>query len=131
MTNENYTILSNNEILEQVRLIHVGFPNLEKVLRKRNPSLLESIVERTKFLDDYFNSKNYNVPIKARIYCLEHDLKCHPKCQNPECTNLVGWNGSEFSRHCSNRCINHDVKVIEKMRATWENKSEDEISAIK
>ena len=75
---------------------------MTRFLMKHNPNLLDEVLQRTRFLNKVVNNISLTVPFTARIYCLEHDLKEQPKCQNPKCNNPVEWRNGihQFAPHC-------------------------------
>lgn len=83
--------MSNQQLLEEVRNIGVCTGKLNAYLQSHHPELFVEITERTHFLNDFYKDKS--VPILARLYCLEHNLKEQPRCQNPNCPNhsYVSW----------------------------------------
>lgn len=63
MTNINYTILSNRELLDIFR--QSSYSNTKLTLIRKgvvSDLLVEEIIGRTKFLDTYFNEINKPVP---------------------------------------------------------------------
>lgn len=61
MTNENYTKISNDELLNIIYEIKVSNKRLKLYLAHHNNSLYNEIISRTYFLDDFYGTKN--VPI--------------------------------------------------------------------
>lgn len=120
MTNENYTQMTNQQIIDCVREIGKQYRFPGKVIQNNHKELFTEIVNRTKFLDEYYESLNETVPFNARIYCIEHNLKSQPICKRDECNNVVRWqNGTNrFRFHCSLGCVNKDRKTIIKREQT-------------
>ena len=118
MANENYTKMSNAELLEEVKRIDV-YPNkLNTVLKNHYSSLFDELVYRTKFLDDFYVSGD--TPILARLYCLENNLKSQPTCQHPECDNRTRWDNynRSFNSYCCMKHRSSDPKWQEKYKNT-------------
>ena len=114
MTNDNYSELANQELVNVVEHIDVVPSKLFKILNNRHKYLLEEIIERTNFLTESDSS------IFARLFCLKNNLTEQPTCQTNGCNNKVHWNKNkrEFFHHCSNKCKNKDPIVQEKMQQT-------------
>lgn len=91
------------------------------MLMNHYPKLYLEIVNRTNFLVSKAFEHN-NIPIQARLHCLEHNIHSHPTCKNPTCPdkNLVGWSKAnlEFQHHCCNACSNKDPNTIKKAEQT-------------
>ena len=128
MANENYTLMSNQELVYEANLIFgKSSHKLPSTIKKHSPELLKEIEYRTQFLNEFYIQRRSNVPINARLYCLEHDLREHPKCPNPNCPNhnpTVEWRHTlnAFAPHCSFTCGQIDLEVREKYQATCEQK---------
>lgn len=114
MTNDNYSKLTNQELVNVVEHIDVVPSKLFKILNNHHKHLLEEIIERTNFLNESDSS------IFARLFCLKNNLTEQPTCQTNGCNNKVHWNKNkrEFFHHCSNKCKNKDPIVQEKMQQT-------------
>ena len=124
MTKENYTQMTNEQLSLLVRKLQISNRRLKIYLIGHQSSLYNEIVSRTKFLDDWY--KNKTVPILARLYCIEHNLKSQPICKNPNCKHhnpAVGWmNGvNRFRDYCCIYCANNDPIHQQKMQDTMEN----------
>ena len=118
MTKENYTNMSNEELLRDIKSIDV-YPNkLNVVLKNHHSQLYVEVVNRTKFLDDFYT--HGNVPILARIYCLEHHLESQPTCQHPDCNNPTLWDNNirNFVPYCCMKHRSSDPKWQEKYKNT-------------
>ena len=105
MTNEiihNYNTISNQELISFLNNLHLKPNTIQKYLEFHYPKILEELYNRTSFL----NLSERKYPITARIYCIQHNIKEHPKCKCFDCTNLVDWCGkrNEFRKYCSNSC---------------------------
>ena len=97
--------MSNRELLDKIQELGIYQGKLNAYLRRHYPELFNELVSRTHFLDDFYKDKT--VPMPARLYCIEHNLKEQPKCQHPDCTNPVAWchDGSgKFLLYCSAQC---------------------------
>ena len=116
MTNDNYTTLTNQELVSEIRLFKTNLSNLNKMIQNRNPVLFNEIVSRTNFLDKQLPQNH--VPISARIYCLENNVSAVPLCRRPNCTNRVKWDATGFRHHCSNSCCQNDPDVINQHKET-------------
>lgn len=117
MTNENYTQMSNQELVEFVDELHIYNGRLNIVLKTKYPEIHNEILNRTQFLSGL---KCKSIPFPARLYCLKHNLNDIPKCQNPSCNNKVTWrNGiNEFGKHCSCKCSMNDPQNKELHKTT-------------
>lgn len=86
MTKENYTQLTNQELVNSIQSIHNfgkrGFP---KFLRCSFPELFQELITRTSFMDKTYMEHNHVVPFMDRIFCVENNLNSLPTCQNPDC----------------------------------------------
>ena len=120
MSNNNYTYISNEELLKTIQDLHIGQQKLNSYLKKHFSELFNELVKRTNFLNDYYESKS--VPILARLYCIEHNIKEHPTCQNPYCSNhnKVEWrNGiNQFAKYCCRKCSSQDPEYWKRHRKT-------------
>ena len=121
MTNENYTQMSNDELLSTVQNINVSNRRLSIYLAHHNIPLYNEIILRTNFLDDWYGART--VPIQARLYCIKHNLSRQPTCKNPRCEHHnppVKWMNGEnkFRDYCCIRCVNTDPLHQEKMQST-------------
>lgn len=112
MTNQNYTNYSNKELLDIVLSFNVPYSHLSRFLKKYHQDILLELLNRTKFLDTTYPDKN--IPIMARLYCLEYNLKEQPKCEAKGCNNYTKWNCSSkrFKRYCCHECYKTDPNVI-------------------
>ena len=113
MTIENYTTLSNKELIECIEHLNINPIKLSIVLKHHYGKIYSELIGRTWFLEP-------DSSMFARIFCLKNNISSHPTCQNPGCTNKVSWNRNkrEFFHHCSNKCKNEDPTVQEKMKET-------------
>lgn len=97
--------MSNEELYNLLLDLKKNVRFLDKFLRYHKKDLYNEIVSRTKFLTEFYDKITY-IPIDARLYCIEHDIKSSPICQREKCDNLVGWDGKNhrFRKYCSCRC---------------------------
>lgn len=117
MTNDNYTTLSNQELVSEVLQFNTNFANLNKMIKNRNPDLYQEIIRRTIFLDEQLQQNP--IPIQARLYCLTNNIVEVPICLGKDCTNRVKWyNKNGFGQHCSNSCCQNDPDVINQHKET-------------
>ena len=101
--------MSNHELLDKIQGLGIYQGKLNAYLEKHFPELFNELVSRTHFLDDFYKDKS--VPMPARLYCLEHDLKEQPRCQHQECNNPTKWKTQGFfGKYCSRRCMFSDEK---------------------
>lgn len=119
----NYESLSNEEFLMLLKSFNVKIDILTITLKRHYPEALNELCNRTDFLNEHFRSKSKHVPIKSRLYCLEHNIVSHPICSNPKCDkihNTVGWDAhrGEFKRYCCVKCMASDQKVKEQRKKT-------------
>lgn len=113
MTNDNYTNLSNDELLGIVKSYGIDCGHLYKYLNNHNSNLLHEIIQRTKFL-------SFDISINARLYCIEYGLNSHPTCQCNGCDNKVEWNKrtKTFLRYCSKNCAYDDEHHWDRIKST-------------
>ena len=113
MTIENYTTLSNKELIDYIELLNINPNKLSIVLKHHYSKIYSELIKRTQFLEP-------DCSIFARLFCLKNNISSHPTCHNLDCTNKVHWNKNkrEFFHHCSNKCKNEDPEVQEKMKET-------------
>ena len=108
MTIDNYTSLSNEELVEQISNIKKVGRWLDNYLINNNPYLLNEIIRRTNFLDYEYKCTNKKVPFVARIYCLQKHINEVPKCKNPNCLHdkpiLWDYVDKRFRIYCCNKC---------------------------
>ena len=103
MTNCNYTKMSNQEILDELKHIQVYPTKLKIYLQNHCPEFWGEIMRRTSYLKS-------DESILCRIYCLEHDISEHPICQGEvdgvKCMNKVKWDRKQkgFKKFCSCKC---------------------------
>ena len=116
MTNENYTNMSNTELLEEVRKVDSPLNHLGRKVRATNPNLFNAIMSRTSFLEDP------NIQFTARLHCLEHNFAEQPKCKM--CNNPVEWYGksNSFRTYCSRECQYSDEDYWNKVQDTCEER---------
>ena len=116
MTNDNYTQMSNEEILDKVKTINKKPNVLQAFIVKTMPDLWNEIKSRTEFLGEK------NISILTRLYCLEHYLQEVPKCKNPNCPShsKVKWDKSKhkFNDFCSVKCSVNSEQTRERCRQT-------------
>ena len=112
MANDNYTNLSNEELLLEVQKIKTSLNQLGRKVKSCNPGLFDEILNRTSFLVDS------NIPFTARLHCLEHHMDRHPACKI--CGNPVGWYGknNDFRIYCSRKCQYSDDDFWSEVRGT-------------
>lgn len=95
---------------------------LPATIKKHDPDLLLEIEHRTQFLNAFYEQRGGNVPIGARLYCIEHNLNSQPRCQNPNCPNHnpVEWRHAtqSFASYCSCSCAQSDPKVKRQIEET-------------
>lgn len=98
MANENYTNLSNEELLLEVGKTKTSLNQLGRKVKATNPNLFDEILNRTSFLVDK------SIQFTARLHCLEHHMNQQPTCKM--CGNPVGWYGknNDFRTYCSRKC---------------------------
>lgn len=110
----NTIIHSNDELLEEITKLNICPGKLKVFLQYHNQLLLNELISRTSFLDKTKPSKN--VPMTARLYCIEHNLTERPICQNPNCKthNTVDWcpDTKSFRKYCSLKCAATCEKTI-------------------
>ena len=84
--------------------------------------MLLEIERRTQFLNAFYEQRESNVPIGARLFCIEHNLNSQPICQNPNCPNHspVEWRHAtqSFAPHCSCSCAQSDPQVKNQIEKT-------------
>jgi len=110
--------ISNLELSSIVSNIKVYPSRLTKYLSNHYPLVLDELIFRTRFLDEYYGKKF--VPIKARLYCINNNLQSQPECAHPKCTNKVPWKQGEnkFKAHCCKKCADDDPNVKAKREQT-------------
>ena len=98
MAKENYTNLSNEELLLEVQKTKTSINQLGRKVKATNPNLFDEILNRTSFLVDK------SIQFTARLHCLEHHMDKQPTCKM--CINPVEWYGknSDFRTYCSRKC---------------------------
>lgn len=114
MSNNNYTSLSNQELVSELHSLHKSFVGMNKFLKNHYQDIWNELVQRTKFLDYQYEK----VSIEARIFCLKHNITKIPECENPNCHNVVLWGKHEFRHHCSLKCTQLDPKTKMKIEST-------------
>lgn len=72
MTNQNYTSMTNEELVDEINKYSVDSPQLNNILRHSNPKLHLEIMNRTKFLDE--SNLSHQIYIGIRLYALKHNL---------------------------------------------------------
>lgn len=118
MTNDNYTTLSNEELVELIRKFNINTKVLNKYLKNNHNELYSEIRKRTSFLDEHSNGKPTS--IVERLHCLEHNLTNIPICKNSKCNNEVKWDKSRriFMPYCSDKCASTDPEFWKRVRNT-------------
>ncbi len=110
MTNDNYSEMSNAELLDEINVLKIYPGKLLIYLSNHNRQLLEEIIKRTDFLGVDEN-------IHARIYCIEHDVFERPTCSGlidgNKCQSPTRWDRKAkcFKRFCCGKCAQNDVDV--------------------
>lgn len=120
-TTEEIKHLSNEELLLEVKNLNMSIKSMSRFIKDNhyNP-ILDEVISRTNFLDETVLGF---IPIRARLYCLEHNLTSHPECQNPECDHKVEWRNGlhRFAPYCSAKCRDTDPGYQErKQQALFE-----------
>ena len=119
MTNDNYTTMSNQDIVEITNPLNKNPSRFNIFLANHYPKLLGEIINRTFFLDEHLDRfKNGKVPIQCRLYCLDKNITSFPVCSHPECTNQTRWDSSSvgFKKYCCVQCMNSDSVHIENVK---------------
>ena len=113
MTNDNYTKLTNQELLIEIQNFNVTSKQLGNIIRHQCPKLWDEIIKRTQFLDNEL-TKN-PIFFEIRLFALEHNLEHVPTCSGLNCSHLVHWNRRNrcFSKHCSQKCKYEDPNIKE------------------
>ena len=119
MTNENYTHLSNEMLIEQFNAFHIPAKYFRHHLNKGEfIDLFNEIKCRTNFLDEVYE----HIPISMRLYCISHNMQECPKCKNPNCDNKtpIKWIKSlaRFRDYCSCKCSITDESTQNKIKET-------------
>ena len=116
MANDNYTNLSNEELLNIIYSLKVDVGHLKRYLVNHNMTIFDELVKRTNFLDD-------SISINARLFCIEHNIDTHPICQRVGCNNKVIWHkpSKKFLRYCSKKCTYSDKRHWERIKNTCVN----------
>ena len=114
----DYTLLSNNKLVESINGFNVNTKVLNKYLKNNHKELYSEICRRTTFLDEHSNGNP--VSIVARLHCLENNLMDIPVCKNPSCSNIVKWDKSRriFMSYCSDKCASNDPEFWKVVRNT-------------
>ena len=108
--------LSNRELLEHIRELNMPVRSMSKFIKNgHHIPVLDELISRTNFLD---STSRVFVPILARLYCIEHDITEHPRCQNPNCPNVVEWRNGlhRFAPYCSMKCRDSDPEFQTRKR---------------
>ena len=123
MTNKNYTLMSNPELLDEVQSIDKKPVALQAYIQKSIPELWQEIHTRTEFLDKQLNG---NISILTRIYCLNHNIIEVPTCKNPNCPThaIVGWDKyhHKFREFCSAKCSANSESTRNKAKQTCQER---------
>ena len=113
-------------VLQTINNANRSGPHLLKYLKTNLPNILNGLIELTSFLDQAYVGTNYIVPLQARLYCIEHDIRVSPRCQNPNCPthSLVDWcrNTQEFRMYCSYTCLQASPLTKSKRNNTFNSK---------
>lgn len=132
MTIDNYTSMTNEELVKQIYNIKKVGRWLINYLIDSKPYLLNEITIRTNFLDSEYKCTNKKVPFAARIYCLSNNITKTPKCHNQECPHehpiLWDYSCGRFRLYCCNKCKSAWVKSSEfksKSQASCQSKYGD------
>ena len=115
MATNNYTTMSNIELLKFIKNLNIGIKQLQKYLKRHYPKLFIEIINRTNFLN-----KSLNITITERLFCIEHNLKSRPKCKNQNCVHQVKWDRKtqNYRTHCCGKCAQEDIEVKQKRETT-------------
>ena len=108
--------LSNRELLEHIRELNMPVKSMSKFIKNgHHIPFLDELISRTNFLD---STSHVFVPILARLYCIEHDINEHPRCQNHNCHNIVEWRNGlhRFAPYCSMKCRDSDPEFQTRKR---------------
>lgn len=123
MTNKNYTLMSNIELLDEINSIDKKPVALQAFIQKTSPELWKEIKHRTLFLED---GTFDHISILMRIYCLKHNIQQIPLCKNPNCPNKskVGWDkrNHKFRDFCSSKCSANSEETKNKTKYTCQKK---------
>ena len=108
MTKENYTNMSNQELINEIKKFDINSHQLGNILRHRTPDLWNEIIKRTKFLDEQLTTTPIFIGI--RLYAIEHNMTQVPTCAKEKCTHTTFWNRRKhcFSKYCSHKCKYED-----------------------
>ena len=111
-------MMSNAQLLDEIRKVKltVDSVHLNRYVKNHYPELYQEMKKRTKFLSDYYGEKS--VPINAIIYSLEHGMTEMPICAHPNCSNIVGWNKTNFRIYCCREHCVSDPMVKDRIRNT-------------
>ena len=103
MTNENYTNMSNEELLDEISKIKIPNNKIGNFVKRHYTQMYGEIVGRTCFLED-------DISFMARLYCLEHGITSHPICHKKDCSNPTKWNREtrQFRTYCCESCRSSD-----------------------
>ena len=116
MSNINYTVISNEELLDEINKFNVSLRCLDRYLKHNNQELYDELLSRTKFLYGTSYLENEKLPIACRLYCLKNNLSSPPICANPSCNNFVKWGSASFLTYCCSKCHNSDPNMGEIVR---------------
>ena len=143
-TNDELKQLTNKDLLSAIMEFkgNHSLHWLSRLIKRVHLDIYSEVKARTSFLDKFYQDKYDSLP--ARLYCIEHNIKQQPICQNPNCSNPVGWYPStnSFRKYCSVKCsvscdetrqktkqtvmehygvehVSQSSDVQEKMRKTW------------
>ena len=122
MTNDNYTMMSNTQLLDEIHKVEckVDSVHLKRYLKNHYPELYDELKCRNGFLVDYYGGDG--VPILAMIYSLKHGIDKMPICAHPDCSNVVRWHKDSFRVYCCREHCTTDPNVREKIRATCQER---------
>ena len=116
MATNNYTTMSNVELLTFIKNLNIGIKQLQKYLKRHYPTLFIEIKNRTNFLNEALN-----ITITERLFCIEHNLNSSPKCKNQNCNHQVKWDRKtqKYRTHCCGKCAQEDIEVKQKRENTF------------
>ena len=117
MATENYTEMTNQELVATVNAFNKRPDQLVRFLSKSYPMILNEIYHRTEFLNT-----TKKCTIQTRLYCLKRNINTQPLCSNPNCPNHnpVEWSVQthSFALYCSRKCCNSDAAKNERTKKT-------------
>jgi hypothetical protein len=100
--------------------------------------LLKNYPQEYAYILEYCNLNTIeSLPFKEMVYLCLNNLKCVPKCKNPNCQNQVKFKNSTlgYLQYCSTKCISSDpnVKNLKEAKSIekWGTKSPAQSDEIK